>query len=145
MLRFWQSELNSPISKVAAGIHQTSGVFFLIWNKRHGGEVGHATRKRTAANKLSFNYVKTKPPVKPIRINLFFFLTIQETERWIKKTTPTDRRTSELPVCKFGSRCVGAKGYEGIDKVQLTSSFSLIFVHSLLLEHCSASSNWNWL
>ena len=51
------------------------------------------------------------------------------------------RRRSELPVYKFGPRRVGARGYEGIDKVQLTSSFSLMFVHSLRLEHCPASSN----
>ena len=57
------------------------------------------------------------------------------------KTAPTDRGTSELPVYKFGTRRVGAKGYEGIDKVQLTSSFSLIFVHSLRSQHCSASRN----
>ena len=41
------------------------------------------------------------------------------------KTAPTDRGTSELAVYKFGPRGVGAKGYEGIDKVQLTSCFSL--------------------
>ena len=57
------------------------------------------------------------------------------------ETAPTDQGTSELAVYKFGPRDVGAKGYEGIDKVQLTSSLSLIFVHSLRLEHCSASSN----
>ena len=57
------------------------------------------------------------------------------------KTAPTDRGTSVVAVYKFGPRRVGAKGYEGIDKVQLTSSFSLIFVHSLRLKHCSASIN----
>ena len=58
------------------------------------------------------------------------------------ETAPTDQGTSELPaVYKFGPRDVGGKGYEEIDKVQLTSSLSLIFVHSLRLEHCSASSN----
>ena len=57
------------------------------------------------------------------------------------ETAPTDRGMSELAVYKFGIRSVGAKGYEGIDKVQLTSSFSLIFVHSLRSQHCPASSN----
>ena len=57
------------------------------------------------------------------------------------ETAPTDQGTSGLAVYKFDPRRVGGKGYEGIDKVQLTSSLSLIFVHSLRLEHCPASSN----
>ena len=58
------------------------------------------------------------------------------------KTAPTDRGTSELPIYKFGPRRVGAKGYEGIDKVQLTSSLFTVFVWNIV-QQAATETDYN--